>query len=130
VKIGEVAQRARISTRLVRYYEQQELLTSTRSANGYREYDEAALDRVQRIASLVQSGLTTKLVKELMGLEDAAADARPSCPRGVAEMLATELVGIEGRIACLSHSRDTIRDYLVRTEHAALLSEATVQPVE
>ena len=38
-------------------------------------------------------------------------------------MLATELDAIENRIACLSRSRDTIRDYLSRTEHAALLSE-------
>lgn len=124
MKIGEVADRTGVSTRLVRYYEQQELLTSTRGANGYREYDEADIERVQRIASLVQSGLTTKLVKELLELEAAEAAARPSCPRGVAEKLAIELVGIEARIACLSRSRDTIRDYLARTEHAALLSEA------
>lgn len=123
MRIGEVARRAGVSTRLVRYYEQQELLASTRESNGYRDYDEADVARVQHIASLVQSGLTTKLVKELLGLEDAAAEARPSCPRTVADMLATELVGIEERIACLSRSRDTIRDYLARTEHAALLSE-------
>ncbi|MGI9822240.1 MerR family transcriptional regulator [Agromyces sp. Marseille-Q5079] len=127
MKIGEVADRTGISTRLVRYYEQQELLTSTRGANGYREFDEADVERVQRIASLVQSGLTTKLVKELLGLEDAVAEARPSCPRGVAEKLAAELVGIEERIACLSRSRDTIRDYLARTEHAALLSESELE---
>lgn len=124
MRIGEVATRAGVSTRLVRYYEQQELLTSERGANGYRDYDESDVERVQRIASLVQSGVTTKLVKELMGLEDAAAEARPSCPRDVAEKLAAELVGIESRIACLTRSRDTIRDYLARTEHAAVLSEA------
>lgn len=124
MRIGELATRAGVSTRLVRYYEQQGLLSPTRQANGYRSYGEEHVERVARIAGLVQSGLPTRLVKELLGLEDAAAEQRPSCPRTVAEMLAHELVGIEERIACLTRSRDTIRDYLARTEHAAVLSEA------
>lgn len=124
MKIGEVAERARVSPRLVRYYEQQGLLAPSRALNGYRDYDEADVSRVGRIAGLVQAGLPTKLVKEVLELEDAAAEARPSCPRTVAEMLAHELTGIEARIACLSKSRDTIRDFLERTEHAAVLSEA------
>ena len=82
-----------------------------------------ALSAIGGIAGLVQSGLPTRLVKEVLELEDAAADERPSCPRTVADMLARELTGIEERIACLSRSRDTIRDYLTRTEHAALVSE-------
>lgn len=124
MRIGELATRAGVSARLVRYYEQQGLLSPTRQANGYRSYGEEHVERVARIAGLVQSGLPTRLVKELLGLEDAAAEQRPSCPRTVAEMLAHELVGIEERIACLTRSRDTIRDYLTRTEHAAVLSEA------
>jgi DNA-binding transcriptional MerR regulator len=124
MRIGELAERAGVSPRLVRYYEQQGLLSPTRQTNGYRSYGEEHVDRVARIAGLVQSGLPTRLVKELLGLEDAAAEQRPSCPRTVADMLAHELVGIEERIACLTRSRDTIRDYLARTEHAAVLSEA------
>ena len=123
MKIGELARRAGVSPRLVRYYEQQELLAPTREANGYRSYDEEHVERVIRIAGLVQSGLPTRLVKELLDLDDARAEQRPSCPRTVADMLATELDAIENRIACLSRSRDTIRDYLARTEHAALVSE-------
>jgi DNA-binding transcriptional MerR regulator len=123
MKIGDVASRAGVSPRLVRYYEQQGLLTPAREPNGYREYDADDVVRVARIAGLVQAGLPTRLVKEVLELEDAAADARPSCPRTVAEMLAQELTGIEARIACFSRSRDTIRDFLTRTEHAAVLSE-------
>lgn len=123
MKIGELARRAGVSTRLVRYYEQQGLLAPEREPNGYRSYGDEHVERVIRIAGLVQSGLPTRLVKELLDLDDARAEQRPSCPRTVADMLATELDAIENRIACLSRSRDTIRDYLSRTEHAALLSE-------
>ena len=123
MKIGELAHRAGVSPRLVRYYEQQGLLDPTRQANGYRSYGEEHVERARRIAGLVQSGLPTRLVKELLDLEDAAAEQRPSCPRAVADMLADELDGLEERIACLTRSRNTIRDYLARTEHAAVLSE-------
>ncbi|MWB98559.1 MerR family transcriptional regulator [Agromyces seonyuensis] len=123
MRIGEVAERAGVSARLVRYYEQQGLIEPIRLANGYREYDESHVERVQRIAGLVQSGLTTKLVKQVMGLEDTIARDEPGCPRSVADALAAELVGLEAKIACLSRSRDTIRDYLARSEHAALLLE-------
>ncbi|TYL53987.1 MerR family transcriptional regulator [Agromyces mariniharenae] len=128
MKIGELASRAGVSPRLVRYYEQQGLLAPNRRPNGYRDYDEEHVDRVIRVAGLVQAGLATRLVKEVLELEDAAADERPSCPRTVADMLALELTGIEERIACLSRSRDTIRDFLARTEHAAVLSERQAAP--
>ena len=124
MKIGELATRAGVSPRLVRYYEQQELLAPTRQSNGYTRTTRSTWPGSTRIAGLVQAGLPTRLVKEVLELQDAAADERPSCPRTVADMLAHELTGIEERIACLSRSRDTIRDYLARTEHAALVSDA------
>ena len=45
MKIGELATRAGVSPRLVRYYEQQQLLAPTRQANGYRAYDEEHVAR-------------------------------------------------------------------------------------
>jgi hypothetical protein len=41
----------------------------------------------------------------------------------VAELFAAELHDLEARIACLTRSRDTIRDFLALTEHAALVHE-------
>ena len=98
-----------------------------RSDNGYRAYSEDDLDRVTRVAGLVQAGLPTRLVKVLLDAEDAAARDEETCPAAVAEQLADELQGLEVRIACLTKkSRDTIRDYLARTQHQVLLREAKV----
>ena len=48
--IGALAKLAGISVRTLRYYEQISLLSpSKRAENGYRLYDEAAVDRLQRI---------------------------------------------------------------------------------
>ncbi|MFC7878547.1 MerR family transcriptional regulator [Isoptericola sp. NPDC057391] len=124
MKIGELARRTGVAPRLVRYYEQQGLLEADRAANGYRTYAEDDVERVSRVAGMVRAGIPTRLIKVLLDMEEARASEAPTCPRTVAEMLAVELVGIEDRIACLTRSRDTIRDVLARTEHAALLSEA------
>ncbi|GAA1727780.1 MerR family transcriptional regulator [Isoptericola hypogeus] len=124
MKIGEVARRTGVAPRLVRYYEQQGLLTTDRAANGYRTYSDDDVERVSRVASMVRAGIPTRLIKVLLDMEEAQAADFPTCPRTVAEMLASELEGIEERIACLTRSRDTIRDVLARTEHAALVSEA------
>lgn len=124
MKIGDVARRTQVAPRLIRYYEQQGLLAAERAANGYRSYTDEDVERVDRVAGLVQAGLPTRLVKVLLDAEDAAARHEPTCPLAVAEQLAEELTGLESRIACLTKSRDTIRDFLVRTEHGALLSRS------
>jgi len=121
MKISEVAARTGVAARLIRYYEQQGLLTPARESNGYRSYDEADVERVARVAGLVQAGIPTRLVKVLMEAEDACARNEPTCPLEVAQQLAQELEAIEQRIACLSRSRDTIREYLIRTRRGALL---------
>jgi DNA-binding transcriptional MerR regulator len=125
MKIGELAARAGVSPRVVRYYEQEGLVGAERTSNGYRSYGDADVELVRRVASLVQAGLPTRIVRVLLDMEAAAARDEPHCPREVAELLASELVGIEERLACLTRSRDTIRDFLSRTQHAALLAEAT-----
>ncbi|WP_344314277.1 MerR family transcriptional regulator [Fodinicola feengrottensis] len=56
VLIGELAALAGVSTRMLRYYDQQGLLASQRSSNGYRRYDETDLRAVRQIRTLVENG--------------------------------------------------------------------------
>ena len=115
-----MAERAGVAPRLVRYYEQQGLVTAPRAENGYRSYTEEQLARIVRVAQLVQAGIPTRLVKVLLDAEDAAARNETTCPLAIAEQLADELDGLEVRISCLTKSRDTIRGYLERTCHEVL----------
>lgn len=125
MRIGELSRRTGVTTRLLRYYEEQGLLAPARAGNTYREYDEADVARVERVAGLVRAGVPTRLVRVLLDLEDVAdEDVAASCPRAVAEMLTEELAGLDARIACLTASRRTLHDYLVRTEHAVELRDA------
>ncbi|MDQ6526068.1 MerR family transcriptional regulator [Nocardioides sp. LHD-245] len=124
VRIGELAERTGVPTRLIRYYEQQELLSADRLPNGYRTYGEAHVERIERIAGLVQAGVPTRLVKVLLEAEEACAREQVTCSAEVAVLLAQELVGLEKRIACLSRSRDTIRQFLAKVGAGADLSTA------
>lgn len=128
MKIGEVAQRTGVATRLIRYYEQQELLTPTRAANGYRSYTEEHVERVVRIAGLVQAGIPTRLVKVLLDTEDACARREATCSTEVAEQLARELTALDQRIECLSRSRDTVRTFLDRTRGGEVWSASRLSP--
>ena len=42
MNIGEATDRSGISAKMIRYYEEVGLVTPSRRANGYRDYDEAA----------------------------------------------------------------------------------------
>ncbi len=57
MRIGELAERAGVSTKAVRYYEELTLLGPERRANGYREYTEHDLRVVTEIRELAVQGI-------------------------------------------------------------------------
>lgn len=123
MRIGEVTARTGIPQRMLRYYEEQGLLTSERADNGYREYDDDAVERAQRVRGLIQAGLSTRMVKVVLDLEaDCRATQPPSCTRALAEELTAELQALDERLACLTKSRDAVALYLGRSAHADLLA--------
>jgi DNA-binding transcriptional MerR regulator len=66
VRIGEVASRAGVSTRALRYYEEQGLLASERTGGGQRVYPDSAVERVRLIQRLFAAGLPSRTVVQLM----------------------------------------------------------------
>jgi DNA-binding transcriptional MerR regulator len=66
VRIGELARRAGVAPRLLRYYEEQGLLSPQRTAAGYREYAEADLDVVHHVRTLLAAGLSTATIADLL----------------------------------------------------------------
>lgn len=78
--IGELSRRAGISTRGLRYYEEQGLLHPRRRSSGYREFDEADVDNVRRIRVLLAAGLSTDLIREVLPcMADEGAILAPTC---------------------------------------------------
>ncbi len=112
--IGEAAQHTGTTPRLLRYYEQKGLLVPGRSENGYREYDENALGRIVQIRDLLQAGLPTRLIQQILPcISTPHSSIRFSglTPEMVA-LLEAEQARLTTRIDCLTRNRDAIADYL------------------
>ncbi|MEU6117226.1 MerR family transcriptional regulator [Streptomyces sp. NPDC047117] len=113
MRIGELSERTGTPRRLLRYYEEQGLIVASRCANGYRAYDERYVDRVLQIRGLLDAGLPTRIIKQVLPCLDKPrnihfSDATP-------EMLATleqEKDRMTDRIRCLTRNRDALAEYL------------------
>jgi DNA-binding transcriptional MerR regulator len=111
MRIGELSRRTGVSVRLLRYYEEQALLTPARRPSGYREYREADVERVRRIRLLLGAGLPTRAIgRALGGLCDEGGQLTPCA--GLASDLRQERARIDETIRLLHASRD-ILDQLI-----------------
>jgi DNA-binding transcriptional MerR regulator len=81
MRIGELAKRAGISERSLRYYEEQGLLHPNRTSSGYRVYAESDVDVVRHVRMLLAAGLNTAFIKEVLPcMVDTGEGLAPGCP--------------------------------------------------
>ncbi|MGW1784099.1 MerR family transcriptional regulator [Streptomyces sp. NPDC002143] len=115
MKIGDLARRTGVPTRLLRYYEEQDLLHPDRGENGYRDYGEAAVREVQQIRGLLDSGLTTEMIRAILpflsGPDEIVLPVQHLTPE-TAALLAGHIDRIQARIDCLARNRDRLSAYL------------------
>jgi DNA-binding transcriptional MerR regulator len=115
MRIGELSRRTGVPARMLRYYEEQDLLHPERADNGYRSYSLSDLYRVQQIRGLLDSGLTTEIIRGILPFLDDPNDIRlpAECLTAqTANLLRREADRLQQRIDCLTRNRDAIRDYL------------------
>ncbi|MET9609378.1 MerR family transcriptional regulator [Streptomyces sp. NPDC006512] len=119
MKIGELAAATDTSVRLLRYYEEQGLLTSYRLDSGHRRYDDAAPAAVRRIRALLDAGLPTRVIRDLLPCvhqDGTVADCQ-------LETLQKHLQGLDDRIAALSETRTSLAGLISATQtHAPALA--------
>lgn len=122
MKIGELSSRTGIPARMLRYYEEQDLLHPERAENGYRRYEEQAVWRVQQIRGLLDSGLTTEIIRTILPYLNKPDEIHlhPECLTAeTAGLLRGEADRIQQRIDCLSRNRDAIHAYLAAVQENA-----------
>jgi DNA-binding transcriptional MerR regulator len=111
LRIGELAARAGVSTRSLRYYEQQRLLPAERSPTGQRRYSELAVDRVRLIQRLFGANLSSRTIAELL-----------PCPRaGITPLVAktrltAERERIDAQIAELAKARIQLTEVIAHID--------------
>ncbi|MET7472988.1 MerR family transcriptional regulator [Streptomyces sp. NPDC005648] len=105
MRIGELAARTGVSVRSLRYYEEQSLLVSTRTAGGQRHYTEGDIDRVVFIQRLYAAGLSSRTIMELMPCRDAPSDENSGA---ALERMAEERDRLSAHIVELLSTRDSL----------------------
>ncbi|MGO4749583.1 MerR family transcriptional regulator [Streptomyces sp. NPDC000941] len=105
MRIGELAARAEVSVRSLRYYEEQGLLTSTRSASGQRHYTDDDVERVTLVQRLYAAGLSSRTIAELLPCVDAPSEENSDA---ALERMAEEHDRLSRHIDELIHTRDAL----------------------
>ncbi|WP_410558642.1 MerR family transcriptional regulator [Actinomadura fulvescens] len=121
MRIGELAERAGVSTRALRYYEQQGLLPARRAGNGYREYDEADVRLVTEIRTLLAAGFTLDDARPFVDCLRAGHDSGGSCPQSIA-VYQRKLAELDREIGDLIRRRADLASQLARACPGCALS--------
>lgn len=102
MRIGEIAERAGVTTKTLRYYESIGLLPpAARTDSGYRSYDDAAFERVRFIRDAQATGLSLTEIQSILELK---AEGHQSCEHTRA-LLHRHLDEIDAQIAQLQSAR-------------------------
>ncbi len=101
--IGELARRTGASVRAIRHYDGHGLLTSSRSANGYRVFPESCIAQVRQIRRLIGTGFS---IEEIRRFPDCMRliEGAQMCP-DTAEAHRRRLHRIERQLAELERRR-------------------------
>jgi DNA-binding transcriptional MerR regulator len=128
MRIGDVARRAGVSTRALRYYEEQGLLHSERTATDQRSYAESAVERVRLIQQFFTAGLSSRTILQVL----PCVDTGQATPEAFA-VLEDERARITAAMADLAAARDAL-DRMIHIarhptpEHCPALREPAWSP--
>lgn len=113
MRISELEHRTGVPARLLRYYEDQGLLTPHRDARGWRVYTGEDQGRVLEIRELLDAGLPTVAIRRL--LDRPVTGGCSAASKADADFLA-ELIEfrnrLDARVRCLARNRDALDAWL------------------
>jgi DNA-binding transcriptional MerR regulator len=110
MRIGELSAATGASARSLRYYEEQGLLASERSAGGQRHYPSGSVERVGLIRSLLSAGLTSSTILDVLPCITDKASRTP----WLAGRLTDELDRVERQIVDLTRTREILAGLVER----------------
>lgn len=107
IKIGDLAERTRVSTRSLRYYETKHLISSNRTSGGQRLYSPDAIERVELIQQLFRAGLSSDDIVALL----PCVYSGTTTPAMI-QLLIEQKTRITDQINELTATRDRLNDVL------------------
>src|SRR5258708_25671700 len=102
MRIGEIAGRAGVPAKTIRFWEDQHLLPApARTRSGYRDYAPAILERLAFIRQAQAAGLTLEHIRHVVDIRDVG---QPPCGH-VTGLITRPLSEVEARLAELASAR-------------------------
>src|SRR6266498_200256 len=99
MRIGEVADRAGVPAKTIRFWEDRRLLPPpARTPAGYRDYGTVVLERIGFIRHAQAAGLTLDAIGQILGIRDGG---QPPCAH-VTALITQRLAEVEARLAELA----------------------------
>jgi DNA-binding transcriptional MerR regulator len=124
MRIGELAARAGVSVRSLRYYEQQNLLVSERTMSGQRRYSDNAVGRVELIQQLYAAGLSSRTI---LGILPCVVTGEVTAE--LLDRLTAERDRIDERIEDLTATQNRL-DTIIATSTASMSAGRPCTPKE
>lgn len=113
--ISDLAERAGVTVRAVRYYESRGLVRPARAANGYRTYTEQDVAVVREVKALLSLGLTAEQTYPFVECLRAGNDRADVCPPALAAYR-SRIAELDDRIAELTTLRGKLAGLLIDAE--------------
>lgn len=125
MRVGELARRAGVTVRALRYYEKAGLVVPARLPNGYRDYGPEAVRQVQEIRELTGLGLSVEQTRPFVECLASGHGAGDECPASLAAYRHA-IDQFSERITQLVRRRDALAAHLDAAAGRAMPSAAAV----
>jgi DNA-binding transcriptional MerR regulator len=105
MKIGEIANRAGVAAKTIRFWEDQHLVPEPRrTPTGYRDYDPEIVERLTFIRHAQAAGLTLEQIRQVLNIR---SNGDAPCVH-VTAVVTERLAEVESRISELTRTRDQL----------------------
>jgi MerR family copper efflux transcriptional regulator len=113
MRIGQLASRAGVTVKTIRFYEQAGVLPEpARRESGYRDYDESDVPHLQFVKAAQAAGLTLAEIREVIAVREHGG---PPCQH-VVELLDAHTADLDRRIAELTALRADVKRLRARAD--------------
>ena len=127
LKIGEVARRAAVTAKAIRFYERSGVLPPpARGGNGYRLYGKDAVEMLAFVKRATGLGLTLAEIKDIITIRQGG---RPPCTH-VHRVLTEKALDLDRKLKDLLEVRRRVRQSLAAWKRAPLKRAAVCPHIE
>ena len=117
MRISDLSRLTGVSIRSLRYYEEKELLSPTRTESGYREYEVEDVERVRKIQFYLQLGVRTEELAHLFhNCAGFPGNGNPSCAEDAIAFYESKLLEIRRQKQLLETAERDINHIIAHWE--------------